>query len=158
MVDEALLVNAFRRIQATRMTGIPILNPALEVEALGFRDWNGMRIGILITPWSINLVVLRGSDAELQTLRLNERRTWAFPSGSYEFMGGDEPECGPFDFCSLFSPPEEFHDQTAARAVAESALAQLFAPAQSMSRRALLMPSKTRGGDTAAAASISELA
>ncbi len=141
MLDEALLVNAFRRIQATRMSDIPILNPALQVEALGFRDWNGMRIGILITPWSINLVILRASDAALPTLRLNESRTWGFPSGSYEFMGGDEPECGPFDFCSLFSPPEEFTDQAAAHAVAESVMNQLFAPAQGLSRRALLMPS-----------------
>ncbi|MGA2710327.1 MAG: [NiFe]-hydrogenase assembly chaperone HybE [Steroidobacteraceae bacterium] len=141
MANEALLETAFRRIHATRMTGIPILNPALAIEAVGFRDWNGMRVGVLITPWSINLVILRELDAALPALRLNERRTWGFPSGSYEFMGGDEPECGPFDFCSLFSPPEEFTDQAAAHAVAESVMNQLFAPAQGLSRRALLMPS-----------------
>ncbi|MGO8972774.1 MAG: [NiFe]-hydrogenase assembly chaperone HybE [Steroidobacteraceae bacterium] len=141
MANEALLETAFRRIHATRMTGIPILNPALAIEAVGFRDWNGMRVGVLITPWSINLVILRELDAALPALRLNERRTWGFPSGSYEFMGGDEPECGPFDFCSLFSPPEEFTDQAAAHAVAESVMNQLFAPAQGLSRRTLLMPS-----------------
>ena len=141
MANEALLETAFRRIHATRMTGIPILNPALAIEAVGFRDWNGMRVGVLITPWSINLVILRELDAALPALRLNERRTWGFPSGSYDFMGGDEPECGPFDFCSLFSPPEEFTDQAAAHAVAESVMNQLFAPAQGLSRRALLMPS-----------------
>jgi len=119
MANEALLATAFRRIHATRMPGIPILNAALDVEAFGFRDWNGMRVGVLITPWSINLVILRELDAALPALRLSERRSWCFPSGSYEFMGGDEPECGPFDFCSLFSPALEFHDQAAARRLAK---------------------------------------
>jgi len=141
MANEALLETAFHRIHTTRMPGIPILNPALEVEAFGFRNWNGMRVGVLITPWSINLVILRELDAALPALRLNELRSWSFPSGSYEFMGGNEPECGPFDFCSLFSPALEFRDQAAARAVAESVMTQLFAPAQGLSRRALLMPS-----------------
>ncbi len=137
MASEALLESAFRRIHATRMSGIPILNPALEVEAVGFRDWNGMRVGVLVSPWSINLVVLREPAAALPALRLDESRTWGFPSGRYEFMGGDEPECGPFDFGSLFSPALEFPDQAAARAVAESVMTQLFAPSQGLSRRAL---------------------
>jgi [NiFe] hydrogenase assembly HybE family chaperone len=143
MAKEAQLESAFRRIHATRMIDIPILNPRLEVEALGFREWNGMRVGVLVTPWSINLVVLRESGAELPGLRLDERRSWAFPSGHYEFMGGNEPECGPFDFCSLFSPALEFPDQDAARAVAQSVMTQLFAPPHGLSRRALLMPGAT---------------
>ncbi|HMD73330.1 MAG TPA: [NiFe]-hydrogenase assembly chaperone HybE [Steroidobacteraceae bacterium] len=142
MANEALLESAFRRIHATRMSGIPILNPKLEVEALGFRDWNGMRVGVLVTPWSINLVVLREFAVELPALRLDERRNWNFPSGGYEFMGGDEPECGPFDFCSLFSPALEFPDQGAARAVAESVMVQLFEPPGGLSRRALWMPAQ----------------
>ncbi len=147
MPDEALLENAFRRIHATRMAGIPILNPSLQVEAHGFRDWNGMRVGVLITPWSINLAVLREANSAVPALRLDERRAWVFPSGRYEFMGADEPECGPFDFCSLFSPPEEFQDQAAARAVAEAVMSQLFAPLHGMSRRALLVPSASHGDD-----------
>jgi len=151
MANEALLATAFRRIHATRMPGIPILNAALDVEAFGFRDWNGMRVGVLITPWSINLVILRELDAALPALRLSERRSWCFPSGSYEFMGGDEPECGPFDFCSLFSPALEFHDQAAARAVAESVMTQLFAAGHGLSRRALLMPSAAHDATEASA-------
>jgi [NiFe] hydrogenase assembly HybE family chaperone len=125
MAEEADLEAAFRRIGATRMLGIPILNPALSVEAVAFRDWNGRRVGVLIAPWSINLVLLGGAG-DLRALPPNERRCWQFPSGTYEFMGGNEPECGPFDFCSLFSPPGEFTDQAGARAVAEAVMAQLF--------------------------------
>src|SRR5208337_2948262 len=84
MPDEALLENAFRRIHATRMAGIPILNPSLQVETHGFRDWNGMRVGVLITPWSINLAVLREANSAVPALRLDERRAWVFPSGRYE--------------------------------------------------------------------------
>ena len=121
MLDEgALLGVAFRRIQRTRMAGMPLLNPALEVEAVGFRDWSGRRVGVLVTPWCINLVLLRARPIRSPALALDQRRRALFPSGSYEFMGGEEPECGPFDFCSLFSPPQEFADQAAARRLRRS--------------------------------------
>jgi hypothetical protein len=53
-------------------------------------------------------------------------------------MGGDEPECGPFHFCSLFSPPEEIADHAQAREIAGAVLEQLFRGGRSVSRRAML--------------------
>jgi [NiFe] hydrogenase assembly HybE family chaperone len=138
MSDPDALVAAFRRIGATRMAGMPLCNPALSVEAVAFRDWNAAQVGVLITPWSVNLVVLPG--AALDPLGTGEQRVWQFPSGAYEFMGGAEPECGSFDFCSLFSPPDEFAGQDAARAVARAVMAQLFEGARPVSRRALFTP------------------
>jgi hypothetical protein len=51
-------------------------------------------------------------------------------------MGGDEPESGPFQFCSLFSPVFEFADAAAAQATALAALAELLAPAPVDAREA----------------------
>ena len=41
-------------------------------------------------------------------------------------MGGDEPECGAFQFCSLFSPAFEFADQDTAEATGREIMTGLF--------------------------------
>jgi [NiFe] hydrogenase assembly HybE family chaperone len=131
----AALELAFRRIAATRMLDMPLRNPALQVESVGFREWQGNEVGVLITPWSISLIVFPTAPT---ALTLDERRPWQFPSGRYDFMGGDEPECGPFHFCSLFSPPGEIADHGQAREIAGAVLEQLFRGSRSVSRRAML--------------------
>lgn len=120
---------AFRRIAATRMAGLPINHPRLAVEGVGFRLWEGKWLGVLVTPWAVNLLLLPGGDPEFEALATDRRQTWRFPSGEYDFMGGDEEECGTFQFCSLVSPiPEEgIPDQAAARALAAEVLVRLFA-------------------------------
>lgn len=141
MSDCYALVQAFRRIDATRMADMPLRNPALGIEAVGFREWAGRQVGVLITPWSISVIVLPGSAKDVRTLLLDERQRWLFPSGEYEFMGGAEPECGAYQFCSLFSPPDEIADQAHARAVAQAVMQQLF-QAPGVSRRALFSPAE----------------
>ena len=129
MASVAELEAAFRRIAATRMADMPINHPRLVVEALGFRPWEGKWLGVLVTPWAVNLVLLPESDSEFETLAIDRRQTWRFPSGEYDFMGGDEEECGAFQFCSLVSPiPEEgIPDQAAVRSLAAEVLVRLFA-------------------------------
>ena len=58
----AQLVDHFRRVHIERMQGMPILNPALEVQAVGFRELEEHLLGVLITPWFMNLVLLPGND------------------------------------------------------------------------------------------------
>ena len=119
----AALTAAFERIAATRMAGLPMNNPALKVAVVGFQPWaEDYLVGVLITPWAINLVVL-GAGLRLGA---DSRRTWDFPSGSYEFMGGEEPECGAFQFCSLFSPAFEFAGQDEAVATGREIMTCLF--------------------------------
>jgi [NiFe] hydrogenase assembly HybE family chaperone len=118
---------AFRRIAATRMAGLPLNNQALRVQAVGFRPQNdGYLIGVLITPWAINLVMLAPMPSRELYLAPDRRHTWEFPSGSYEFMGGEEPECGAYQFCSLFSPAFEFHDQASAVDTAAAVMDALY--------------------------------
>jgi hypothetical protein len=50
----------FEAVRRTRMADLPFLNPQLRVEAVGFRDWQGARVGALITPWSIVIVAMPG--------------------------------------------------------------------------------------------------
>lgn len=119
---------AFARIAGTRMAGLPLNNPVLRVQAVGFRALDeAHQVGVLITPWAINLVLLGQPTSRDLQLAADRRRVWDFPSGSYEFMGGEEPECGPYQFCSLFSPAFEFAEQETAVATAGEVMAGLFA-------------------------------
>lgn len=119
---------AFCRIADTRMAGLPLNNSVLRVQAVDFRSRDdGHLVGVLITPWAINLVVLAPTPSRDLHLAPDQRRTLEFPSGSYEFMGGEEPECGAYQFCSLFSPAFEFRDHVSAVETARAIMLALFA-------------------------------
>ena len=121
------LETAFRRIRDERMAGVPILNPALSVEAVALREWQGHWLGALVTPWFINLVVLPGSGP-WRSVPDRDSVWHAFPSGRFEFIGGSEPGVGPYHACSLFSPVLEFADHDTARETARVAVESLFDP------------------------------
>ena len=57
--DDAVqnLANAYRRA-ALKVKGLPIYNPTLAVEAVGFREHEGRQVGVIVTPWFMNLTVL----------------------------------------------------------------------------------------------------
>ncbi len=115
----------FTRIWRTRMAGLPFLNPALRVEAVGFRPWQGEWLGVLVTPWSINVVLMPGEGA-WPRLHIGEERIVAMPAGRFRFVAGADDELGEYHACSLFSPALEFADHETARATAEASLAALF--------------------------------
>ncbi|MDD3763800.1 MAG: [NiFe]-hydrogenase assembly chaperone HybE [Nevskiales bacterium] len=139
---------AFDRIAASRMRDFPLSNPALRVRLVGLRDWSGVRIGVLISPWSINLLLLPGAggvDAGgFRRLGPDQQQHWTFPSGSYAFYGLDEQGIGPYQTCSLFSPALEFSTQAAAEQTAEAVMLALFRDAS-----ALPDDADGREGDTA---------
>ncbi len=117
---------AFRAIQAERMRGMPLVNGALRVEAVGFRRWAGCWLGVLVTPWFMSLVLLPGAAGQWRSVPVRGAASYAFPAGVFEFIGGYEPALGEFQSCSLFSPMFEFAQHEGARATAEAVLAALF--------------------------------
>ncbi|MDD5029532.1 MAG: [NiFe]-hydrogenase assembly chaperone HybE [Rhodoferax sp.] len=118
----------FFRIQQTRMADVPILNPALQVEAIDFQRWQGHWLGIVVTPWCMNLMLLPGSDAPWQSVAVNQRRFVKFPAGDFAFLGGQEDEVGDYQSCSLFSPMHQFATQPDAVMTARASLVGLLAP------------------------------
>lgn len=120
-----LLEAAFRRIEGERMAGVGVLNPALRVEAVGFVRHEGHWLGIIVTPWFMNLVLAPGEAGTWQSVAPGQRLFRSFPSGDFAFLGSSEAEVGEFQSCSLFSPMGQFADQDGARAVAHAALAAL---------------------------------
>ncbi|MDR1350135.1 MAG: [NiFe]-hydrogenase assembly chaperone HybE [Zoogloeaceae bacterium] len=128
---EASLTRVFRRIAADGMADLPLGNPALAVEAVGFRQTeNGHWLGVLIAPWTMNLLLLPAADARAPWPEKapGDRQLWRFPSGAYEFIVAAEDELGVYHLCSLFSPPYRFVSQEAARQTAYAALAGLYTP------------------------------
>jgi len=124
----ARLTDAFRAA-ARRMTGLAFVNPALDVEAVGFAPWEGRWLGVMLTPWFMNLTLTPCDPAAWRPLAAGEKRRYRFPAGDYEFVGARDDVVGEYQVCSLFSPLLEFDDQETARLVAVLAREALFDPA-----------------------------
>ena len=122
----AALERRFVNIQRSQMHDMPMLNPALRVEALGFRPWSEHWLGVLVTPWFMNLLLFPRVAEHWPAIGERESRHYAFPAGVFEFIGNRDAVLGDYQACSLFSPMFEFADQTAARDTALAALVALF--------------------------------
>lgn len=143
------LYEVFDDIAATRMAGLPICNAALRVEVVGWREWNGRHVAVLVTPWTINLMLLTGSEA-LEPLPPDATQTWTFPSGSYDFMGLNDAVLGVCHTCPLVSPTLHIATQAEAVNIAGQIMALLFAGEQSdrmrdAERRELLEAARLKG-------------
>lgn len=125
---ESALEHSFNEILTTRMLDMPVLNPALAVRALGFGQFGDDWLGVLITPWFMNLLLLPGPDSTWLTHPSGGKFERIFPYGSFEFTVANEAQLGTYGQCSLFSPMFEFQDQAAAIAAAEAILRQLPQP------------------------------
>jgi [NiFe] hydrogenase assembly HybE family chaperone len=178
------LLALYQDIAATRMHGLPLLNPVLQVQAVGFelvqpppsspagtRDTTSVgpgaagadvqaAIGILITPWFMNLVwlPLQRLDAAAQ---VGHKTTRHVGRECFEFITADENGLGSYAACSLFSPMFEFASQQAALATAQAVLAHLRQPvptsaaaaAATLTLRAAPVPATTVAPAPAAPAS-----
>lgn len=138
-----VLRETYARIAATRMADLPVCNTALAVETIGFAPADGPAegergwLGILLTPWCMNLIWLPASPDRLAAP--GHTRTHRLAGERYSFIGAEEAGVGRFEMCSLFSPVFEFADQDSACCVAQAVLAQLRTgrdePAQPSRRR-----------------------
>ena len=124
----AALEQAFERVHRGPMAGVPMLNPALRVQAVGFRPWQSHWLGVLVTPWFMNLMLLPRLEAAWLPLAERDKRTLMFPAGPFEFIGGRDAGVGDYQACSLFSPMFEFADHGGALATAEAVLEGLLQP------------------------------
>lgn len=126
----ARLAAVFRVYQETRMAGLACVNPRLSVEVVAPRlvgaDW----LGILVSPWCMNLVLVPVGDSSRRPGPVGSKQSIPLPAGAVELIAAEDPRLGPFAACSLFSPMDDFPDQGTARATAEAVMAGLFAPAE----------------------------
>ena len=124
--DPSERLTAAFRAAAARMQGLDVVNPALAVEAVGFAPWDEHWLGVMLTPWFMNLTLLPRNARVWQPLAIGAKRRYTFPAGEYEFVGANDAAVGAYHVCSLFSPMHEFADQETARLVATLAREALF--------------------------------
>lgn len=138
----------FADIAQTRMAGVPVVNPALGVAMRGACAHDGWRLGVLITPWFMNVMAFGPEDETPATgtsARVGEKRHIALPSGAYEAIRGHEEALGFYWAISLFSPMFEFETMEAAIATADAAMAKIMtAPQQEPAPRPEPKPALSR--------------
>ncbi|MEX3844822.1 MULTISPECIES: [NiFe]-hydrogenase assembly chaperone HybE [Paraburkholderia] len=126
----AALVAHFETVANGAMRDLPVVNRALPVEAIGFAPMpgeagaRGAWLGVLITPWSMNLLRPPGAmqDSVPCPRPCGKARLRV---GNVEWIGAHVQGVGAYACCSLFSPMFEFAGQESAVATAQAVLAQL---------------------------------
>ena len=152
----AELEGAFARIHRERMADVPILNEALRVEAVGFVARGDEVLGVLVTPWFMNLMLVPAEPAVGVEQRPGDKTVVTLPSGDFEFIAAYEDGIGHYRMCSLFSPVFEFADHDTAVATAAAVMERLLTEAadagperaqapRTLSRRELLQ--RMAGGE-----------
>lgn len=115
----------YRTIAATRMAGLPLLHPSLAVQAVGFEaQADGTALGVLVTPWFMNLVRLPLSDTA-DVPAPGQAEDCCIGGWTFRFHSHAEPGLGVHAAASLASPMSEFADQAAAVATARALLERL---------------------------------
>lgn len=112
------LVRRFVEIDAT-MNDLPLYNGKLEVEAWGFEPFEERDLlGVLITPWFMNLVMFPIEPQAIDANKYGEAKTFTLPCGERSFLYGGDEAIGAFWAASLHSPMDIFVNQAQARAEA----------------------------------------
>ncbi len=118
----------FNRIYKERMTDMPMVNDKLQVHATGFQPWQQHYLGVLSTPWFMNLMLIPGEQEDWSEFHELSKRSYVFPSGRYEFITGYEEEIGKYQMCSLFSPMFDFTDDDSAVETAQIIMQEIMNP------------------------------
>ncbi len=121
------LEQVFNNIYDTSMRELTLTHRSIRVEAVGFHDYEGHWLGMMITPWFLNLMLLpkKGSPwPELVEQKGNDIAL-SFPCGVLKFTPRVDPDLGSHLVCSLASPMDDFADHAHARKTALEILASL---------------------------------
>lgn len=122
----ARLEAEFREIWHAKMRDLPMVNKLLSVEAVGFCMSQGRPLGVLISPWFMNLLQLPAPGEDWSALIPGTKEVISFPSGAYEFIHNTRDMIGGYKACALFSPMGDFNSQAQARDVAQAVMVALF--------------------------------
>lgn len=116
----------FNRIHIENMQGIKILNNELDVEAIEFQKFEDRIIGMILTPWMINLVMLPNEEDDWDGRTLGERSKFQFPQQELVMMINEIEGFGYCKTFSLHSPVNDFPNQESARIAAAMFLRDLL--------------------------------
>lgn len=124
----ARLIDRFRAIDPT-MADLPLYNGKLTVEGYGFQRDGDQIVGVLITPWFMNIVVLPVAAEAIDPNGYGKSKMITLAGGAFPCLYNGDPAVGAFWGHSLHSPMDVFVSMDQARAEAKLRLAHaLTAP------------------------------
>jgi [NiFe] hydrogenase assembly HybE family chaperone len=124
----------FNAILENEMAGLPLLNEKLGVETVGFQDFEGRCIGILITPWLMSLVMLPSVDDQWNGFEVGDQHFYEFPSGEYKFRVNEFDGIGVCQMLAIHSPMSRFSSGDQARIIAHGFMKKLLTPVDPQDR------------------------
>ncbi len=139
---EHALVASYTDVARTRMAGLPLLHPGLQVQAVGMREHDDGWLGVLVTPWFMNLVWRACQPDAQDALPVGQTRERRVGQEVFSFVGSSQERLGPFEACSLISPMFQFADQDAAVATAQLVLRELFPERRPAGKQAAVLGAK----------------
>ena len=139
----AFLENHYQHVWETRMHDLPFVNGALGVAAVGFCRHEGDWLGVMVTPWFLNLFLLCGGGRLWGDIPAGERRYLELPCGTMQFIADDDPDLGPYQYCPLIAPVSNIADMATALATARDAMAAVFVAPQSVADAAPAIPAES---------------
>jgi [NiFe] hydrogenase assembly HybE family chaperone len=122
----ATLEAIYRDTVQARMQELPVYNPALRVEAWGFKLRDGHCSGVLITPWCMNLLLLPVDGDGWTGLAPGAHVEVAFPAGTHRLTLSLPAGTASHLSLTLFTTVLNFADQDTARQVADEVLKRLY--------------------------------
>lgn len=122
------MVERFQKIGERNMRGLPVYNENLCVEAIGFEPYGDDYLGVLITPWFMNVILLPQDKAKMDYSLVASPTDETLPAGTWQFMFGGDEVVGLYKSLSLHSPMFAFGTQDLARIEAKRRLNSLMSP------------------------------
>lgn len=104
----------------------PPVNGSLSCHAVGFARYRGDWLGVLITPWFVDLFLLPGGGELWGDIPSGQRRYVELPGGTVPFTAADEAQIGAYQYSPLISPVSVLPDMAAALKLANEALSGIF--------------------------------
>ena len=118
----AFLAAHYGKVWEERMRDLSFVNDKLAVEAIGFTRLSGDWVGVVVTPWFVNLFLIYGGGTLWGDIPAGERRYVNLPCGTLQFIADDDPDIGPYQYCPLIAPVDHLTDMASARKAALDAM------------------------------------
>ena len=115
-----LIARCFRE----RTEPVPV-NPRLNCASIGFTRCKGDWLGVVITPWFMDLVLLPGGGILWGDIPAGQRRYIELAQGAVAFTAAEEPCLGAYQHAPLVSTVASLPDMAAAITLANQVMLEI---------------------------------
>lgn len=122
----SIFEQAYRQVYEKSMQDIPFINRQIQIELIGVGRWQHFWRGMMLTPWSMNLLLIPACEAGCIHASKGSESQYPLPQGWFPFVASSVGVTGAFWQSSLFSDMRLFESHMAAKATGEEVIRQLF--------------------------------